>query len=272
MPSTIIAMLNFVIPLKSRAVSVNWELAQHLCERTVRSILRQTSDQFRLFLVCTDRPDIDLSHPAISVIQDDFPIPDEKPQSRMHDKGLKGRRGLVEVGRFGDGHVMMVDADDCINRKVVEWVVSHDPEQSWVIERGYCYSEGHRLVRLIPRFDQLCGTSIIARLQTRDFPIDMLAPRGSYFDYLIDGHPNAAEYLRNHGRPVSKLPFPGAVYVKDTGENWSGRKPAGLRYMGVRTHVQRLSQIRPFTPSIKNDFGIYPIQLAVGRQEAPVRV
>jgi hypothetical protein len=267
-------MLNFVIPLKSRAVSANWELAQRLCERTVRSILQQTSDQFRLFLVCTDRPEIDLNHPSITVIQEEFPIPDERPESRMFDKGLKVRRGLVAAGAFGDGHVMMVDADDCIHRKIVEWVVSHDPGQSWVVDYGYYYSQGHRLVRLLKRFDQFCGTSFIARLEARDFPVDMVAPRGSYFDYLIDGHPQAAEYLRTHGRPVSLLPFPGTIYVKDTGENWGGRKPTGFQYMGVRTHLRRLTQIRPLTSRIKEDFGLYPVEpeLQLGSKETALRV
>jgi hypothetical protein len=42
-------MLDFIIPLKSRAVSKDWDIVQPLCERSVRSILQRTSDQFRFF-------------------------------------------------------------------------------------------------------------------------------------------------------------------------------------------------------------------------------
>jgi hypothetical protein len=178
----------------------------------------------------------------------------------MDDKGLKVRRGLVEAGKSGPGHVMIVDADDCIHRRLAEWVEKHDPSQSWVIDQGYWYDEGNRTVRFIKCFDRICGTSFIARLEQDDFPVDMTAVRGSYFDYLIDGHVKAADYLRNHGRTVANLPFPGTVYVKETGENYTGKKGPGFRYLGLKTHLQQLAQIRPLTPAIRASFGLYPLE------------
>jgi hypothetical protein len=262
-------MLDFIIPLKSRAVSKDWETVERLCERSVRSVLGQTSDEFRLILVCTDRPDIDLTHPSITVVQNDFPIPDSRPESRMHDKGLKVRRGLVEAGNLGGGaHVMIVDADDCIHRQLAEWVEKHDICQSWVIDQGYWYEEGSRTIRLIKDFDQICGTSFVARLESDDFPADMEAPRGTYFDYLIDGHVKATDYLRKHGRPVASLPFPGSIYVKETGENYTGKKGPGFQYLGLRTHLRQLVQIRPLTPAIRSNFGLYQLAADHHRKSA----
>ena len=261
-------MLNFIIPLKSRAVSKDWEIVQRLCQRSVRSVLQQTLDKFRLILVCTDRLDIDLSHPAITVVREDFPIPDSRPESRMDDKGLKVRRGLVEAGKSGAAHVMIVDADDCIHRQLAEWVHKHDIRQSWTIDQGYWYEEGSPIIRLIKDFDRICGTSFVARLESGDFPVDMEAPRGSYFDYLIDGHVKAADYLRGHGRPVASLPFPGSVYVKETGENYTGKKGPGFQYQGLRTHLRRLAQIRPLTPATRANFGLYPLAADRHRESA----
>ena len=255
-------MLNFIIPLKSRAVSSDWDLVERLCERTIRSVLQQTSDLFRLILVCTDRPEIDLSHPKITVIREDFPIPDSRPESRMDDKGLKVRRGLVEAGRRGGAHVMMVDADDCVHRRLAEWVQSHDSRQSWASYQGYWYEEGRGIVRLIKDFDIICGTCFIARLEHDDFPRDMTAPRGSYFDYLVDGFGKATDYLQSRGRTVARLPFPGAIYVKETGENYTGKRAPGLHYLGLRTHLRQLVQIRPLTAAIRADFGLYPLEAA----------
>jgi hypothetical protein len=252
-------MLDFIIPLKSRAVSKDWEIVERLCERSIRSLLRQTSDQFRLILVCTDRPDINLTDPSITVIQNDFPIPDSRPESRMHDKGLKVRRGLIEAGKSGGAHVMIVDADDCVHCRLAEWIQTHELHLSWVIDQGYWYEEGSRSIRFIKNFSSICGTSLIVRLERDDFPVDMTSPRGSYFDYLIDGHVRAVDYLRNHARMVADLPFPGTVYVKETGENYTGTKRPGFQYLGIKNHLRQLAQIRPLTHGIRANFGLYPL-------------
>jgi methyltransferase family protein len=87
-----------------------------------------------------------------------------------------------------------------------------------------------------------CGTSNIIRIDCDDLPPDMDSPREKYF-FLCNGHHIIVDFMAHQGRPLKALPFAAAVYVKDTGENWSGPSLKGL---GVRARVSRLSRRRRF--------------------------
>ena len=47
-------MVGFVVPIKSKYVSRDWILDNHLLERTMRSICAQADQNFRLFIVYND--------------------------------------------------------------------------------------------------------------------------------------------------------------------------------------------------------------------------
>ncbi|MBV9491476.1 MAG: hypothetical protein JO069_17400 [Verrucomicrobia bacterium] len=247
-------MLHFIVPLKSRAVANNWQLASRLCERTLRSICQQTSAAFSVQLVCRERPALNFTHPALQIIEDDFPLPEPNTPSRMQDKWLKVRHGLIAAETRGPGHVMVVDADDLVHRDLARLALQNPATSGWRIALGLTYNEGERFIRLLPEFDQQCGTSAIVRLEEKDFPSDLDTQRERYF-ILSYGHSAIARYLRECGRPLIDLPFPGAVYIKDTGENNSG--PEQRKNLGIRTRLKRLRQTRYLTPRLRAQFGLY---------------
>jgi hypothetical protein len=247
-----IAMLYFIVPLRSRAASKDWDKVSRLCERTLRSICQQTSGQFRVFLVCRDLPEMNFSHPNLRIIREDFPIPETKKHPQMLDKTAKLRRALVAVREEGGGYVMGVDADDLVHRSLAALVEAHPGSNGWFFAQGYSYDEGSQWLERHSDFYLRCGTSNIIRIDPVDLPPDMDSPREKYF-YLCNGHHMIVDFLRRKGRPLKALPFPGAVYVKDTGENLTG---PSVRGVGVRAHVSRLSRLRPITPRHRAIFGI----------------
>jgi hypothetical protein len=58
-------MIGFVVPIKSKYVSRDWILDNHLLDRTMRSICAQTDQNFRLFIVCNEMPEVSFTHPHI---------------------------------------------------------------------------------------------------------------------------------------------------------------------------------------------------------------
>jgi hypothetical protein len=248
-------MLYFIVPLRSRAASNDWNKVSRLCERTLRSICQQTSEQFRVFLVCRDRPEMNFAHPNLRIIQEDFPIPETKKQPQLADKTRKLRRALVAVREEGGGYVMGVDADDLVHRSLAALVAANSKANGWFFPHGYSYDEGSRWLERHSDFYLRCGTSNITRIDCDDLPPDMDSPREKYF-YLCNGHHIIVDFMARQGKPLKVLPFPGAVYVKDTGENWTGPPLKGL---GVRAHVSRLSRLRPITPRHRATFGITPL-------------
>ncbi len=250
-----ILMLLFVIALQSPQASKDWSLVSRLWERTLRSICAQTGDAFRVFLVCNERPKIAFDHPNLTVIEEDFPLPEANTPSRMRDKWAKIRRGLVAAREYAPAHVMVMDADDCVHRGLAEFAAAHPHENGWLFESGYVRDEGRSWVYARKQFDRVCGTSAIVRLEEHDFPSDMYSG-GSYF-ILENGHGVIGDFCRTHGRPLAPLPFVGAVYNVGTGENDSGFSLRG--WHSKKVFLKKIIHAKWLTKQRREAYGLYDL-------------
>lgn len=249
-------MLVFIVPLQSPRASSDWGLVSALCERTMRSICAQTSADFRLFLVCNEAPATSFTHPALNIIEDDFPIPERNTAARMFDKHEKLKRGMIAARELAPSHVMFADADDCVHRDLAAWCCRNASHPGWYIADGYIYTAGSAWLYRRRDFDQICGTAAIVRCDPEDFPRSMSDPKADFF--MIDcGHFEFRNPARAAGRKLEPLPFPGAIYVTATGENDSG---ISLRqWGGKKMLVKKLLNSRPLTGALRAEFGIYEL-------------
>lgn len=62
------------------------------------------------------------------------------------------------------------------------------------------------------------------------------------------------------GTPLQSLPFIGAVYIVNTGENDSGMRMRG--WQGRRHTLEKLAVIRPLTDRIRSTMGLYDLAKA----------
>lgn len=250
-------MLIFVVALQSPHASKDWGRVSRLWERTLRSICAQSSPDFRVFLVCNERPAIAFTHPALTVIEEDFPLPDPTTASRMNDKWRKLKRGLIAIRDLAPAHVMFMDADDCVHRGLAALAAAAPTAPGWNFETGYMHDEGSRWLYRLKKFDAYCGTSAIVRLGPADFPSTLGEPNDPYF-ILTHGHGVIGDFFRTRGTPLRTLPFLGAVYVTATGENDSGISLGGWR--GKMMLLKKLLNSRPLTRSIRRNFGLYDLR------------
>ncbi|MBV8900853.1 MAG: glycosyltransferase family 2 protein [Verrucomicrobia bacterium] len=248
-------MLYFIVPLKSRAASHDWERVSRLCRRTLASLYQQTSPQFRIFLVCTDVPTGLASHARLEIVQENFPPPAPNKQAQIADKAAKVRRGLIAVRERGGGFVMGVDADDLVHHDLAALTAAQPQTNGWMIRSGYSYSEGSRWLECHNDFHLRCGSSHIIRLAPEELPDDLAGPAENCF-VLRHGHHGIAAYLAGIGRPLGVVPFPGAIYVKMTGENNTGPDLSGI---GLRATVSKVLRTRPVTPAIRKAFNLKPL-------------
>jgi hypothetical protein len=249
-------MLIFVIALQSPRASRDWGLVSRLWERTLRSICAQTGADFRVFLVCNERPQIGFAHPAVTVIERDFPLPGPSTAERMQDKWLKLKHGLVAARSLAPAHVLLMDADDCVHRGLAAFCAAHPGEMGWRFDIGYVRDEGSRWLFLRRNFDTYCGTSAIVRVEPSELPAAVEEVIDPYF-ILTHGHGTIGEYLRERGTPLRKLPFIGAIYNTATGENDSGFSLRGWRSRKVL--LRKLLNSRPLTRTIREEFGLYEL-------------
>jgi hypothetical protein len=254
-------VLVFVIPLKSAQAAASWDVTTRLAARTIRSACAQTSPDFRVVVVCHEIPEIGVEDPRLEFLPVTFPPP--AAEERHGDKARKLHRGLLHAAETGPCHAMILDADDCVSRRLAGHVTRHPASNGWYISKGYFYSEGMDTVRVERRrFHQWCGSSHIVRPEQLDLP-------GEVDHSWRLRHGPIASRMRRRGTPLEPLPFPGAVYCMSHGENffhydpilWS-RNPLRRRFRAF------LNPSVPLGDEIRDEFGLYPLEEAVTGAES----
>lgn len=250
-------MLLFIVPLQSPAASADWKFVSQLAERCLRSLASQSCPAFHIVLVCNEAPQTSFTHPALTVIEEDFPIPARGNQeARMDDKWRKIKRGLVFARSLAPNHVMCVDADDCLSSRLAKLVQENPQCHGWRFETGYMHDEGSRWLFRRDNFHQYCASSSIVRCGDEDFPRDMEEP-DERFCILKSGHIGIVQGMRERGTPLEILPFVGTIYITATGENHSGFSLRGWR--SRRILLQKLLRSRPVTQAVRQEFGLYEL-------------
>ena len=161
-------------------------------------------------------------------------------------------RGLIAARDFGPEYVMAVDADDFVHRDVAAFPRDHLGRAGWVVKRGWIYSRARNAYAPRRSFFRICGTSFIIPFDAYDVPPDLTVSAtqreiaeavGERLENVLE-HGYAFDWWRKHGRVLEPLPFPGAVYQVDTGENHSGNFLVGPA-LPYRSHLYRDFAVRP---------------------------
>lgn len=214
-------MLVFVIPLKSKQVARSWDRICQLLDRSIKAICNQTSPEYRAIVVCHEKPHIEFEHPHVTYLEVDFLPPGEPTYEKKNtDKGRKILRGLTYAKQYNPSHAMIVDSDDCVSKHLAEWVAQHPHSNGWFIDRGYKYQDSNQLIYLKRKdFYTMCGTCNIIRFDLWGLPESAEYNRGyGYYKKYID-HAKMKNILAEQGKSIEPLPFAGAVYIIETGEN-----------------------------------------------------
>lgn len=262
-------MLTFIIPVKSAQVSGSWGQFSKLFERTLKSVTNQTSDNYKVVVVCHEKPETDFVHPNVEYVHVNFEVPQLKSAPKEKHDGMKEEdksnkilAGVKHAEKYNTDYFMVVDADDCISNKIVAFVDENGDNEAvgWYINKGYFYREGDKIISLNKEnFNTLCGTCIIVR------------PK--YFQGIFQHSPHLLYVHQTmefeNGKQMQKLPFPGAVYSMANGENhyMSGGQMRSLstgnifKLETIKGIFRKLRKYRVKTLNGKiiDEFGIYPL-------------
>ena len=266
-------MITFIIPVKSKRVSGSWEHFSKLFERTIKSVSNQTSENFRIIVVCHEKPEISFEHPKVEYIHVDFEPPVLKPElaekhdgMKEEDKSKKIMAGLDFIKKYEQDYVMVADADDCISNRIAEYVDEHKSQDlpGWYFKKGYIYREGDKFISLNKEgFNLLCGTCIVIKP-------DLIQHIFKSKPHLLYVHQTIQLTESEALRP---LPLPGAIYSMGNGENHfmsgtmmknlaTGKKFFSLSsFKGILRKLKKY-RVKPLNRKIKNEFGIYEVKAA----------
>lgn len=219
---TLLNQFAFGIPLRSKDTARSWDTIITLLECTLRSIFNQTDGQFRVILAHHELPILSLLDDSrVVLVRATFP-PMISIAEQMADRAQKRRLIGTAFRELGGGYLMFVDADDLVSNQIVAFAHSDADRNGYILKDGYEFDVARERIRAAPRFNRLCGTSAIINFSIDDLPRSYTDNQPCYFsDFQNRSHVLWADTAKQHGRSLTTLPFKGAVYVINHGENWS---------------------------------------------------
>jgi hypothetical protein len=256
-------MLAFVTSLRHPDNATDYARIEALLRETLASITAQSSDEYVVIIVGNRVPSFPLP-PRTEFVPVEFAAPaaangpHADRDGFVRDKGTKIGVGLLAARAHDPSHVMIFDADDFVHRDLARFVGEHPDEPGWVIDKGWVYSRARNGYRRQDAFHRTCGTSYVIPFDAYGVPEHLTVEAtqeqvldgfGEVLPNIMGAHRNAVQWHRDRGRILQPLPFRGAVYHVDTGENHSGKQLPGL--------------LRPWTPGFRQAF-------AVAAQRRPV--
>ena len=210
----------FAIALTPARTAGDWPLAQALLGLTLRSVLAQSEADFRVLVCGHDRPELPRD-PRVAWLQADWPV--EPPGPHNDDSGRKKHFLAGHALAAGGGLLMIVDADDWVDRRTVALArrcIGAEAAGAVIVEGEVVDLETARIASIpqpgvFGEFHRVCGSSTVARLRP-GHPDPM---RRDPFSQLRSHHAwlERGEAL---GLPLVRLPAP-AAYLIGTSINHS---------------------------------------------------
>ena len=223
-------MIGFVVPISPKKHCKDWDSANLLLERTVRSICGQTSRDFKVIIVHHEKPEVSFSDDSIHYVPYSYPdlnvlqITDFEFMStwftpvvaeRMMDKSRKITVGCRVAKELNCNYVMALDSDDMISNRIAQYVNDNKRSQpaGWRISKGYLYKEHSSLIVKNYQVWAINGSTHIIRADLIDQP-DFATDFKLLSYNLFQQHAYTYQRLLDfHNEKLSDLPFFGTVYL-----------------------------------------------------------
>lgn len=270
-------MVGFVIPFKSKLRSKNWVVDCALLNRTVLSVLNQTNDNFRCYVVYSDLPENAVKDEKIVWIKFPFPfleshqIEDEercairyglgKFLPNFYDQGKKSMYGSSFAKKDKCAYIMSLDADDLLSNKLVEYIQEKTFLNicGWYINKGYMYAENSSFLLKVPgNMNYVCASVNIIR---SDLVPEPDFEKKTYQDFqFFSSHAYMPDGIKaSHNEELEVIPFYATTYVLHTGNFFTDS--SHITKLNVKNILKRIIRGRYLSRRIRKEFGIYNLNL-----------
>jgi hypothetical protein len=258
--------ITFIIPVRHQANAKDWTRLKGNLQQTAASIAAQTNSSWNAFVVANHGADLPHLPRNFSDVRVDFPpnvLHDMDSADRetvyrafRQDKGRRVLAGLIAA--HPKGHVMIVDDDDFVSRRLADHVARNPRANGWFIRKGYIWSDGGSLVLRHNSFSHICGTSHIIRADLYAIPDRFDAASPEYIQKMLGSHMQIAGELAGQGTPLMPLPFRGAVYRIGHAGAHSGSKSIWQTFFdhshGIGSVLRNTLKLGYLSPQMRREF------------------
>jgi hypothetical protein len=261
-------VVTFVIPVRHQDNAKDWGHLKANLTQTIASVAAQSRNNWRAVIVANEGADLPAVPLGFEIERVQFP-PNPAHDLAGGDKEAvydafrldKGRRVLAGMLRYPRSKFfMIVDDDDFVSNRIVEFVEANQDANGWKIGKGYVWSEGGAVLFKHDDFSSFCGTSLIVRGDLYALPRSVAEADVDYIKTMLGSHVRIGPILEEKGAALDVLPFRGAVYR--VGHRGAHSNSTGLWRLfffnrGMLTRPVRL---------VQNVFRILPLGVAQKRE------
>lgn len=262
--------LLFVVPVRHAQSVGDWSAVRHRLGQTLASIAGQESDAWRCVVVANAGTDLPALPDGVVPVDVDFPLParlrheatqEERDEAVRADKGRRVLAGLLAARPAG--HVMVVDYDDFVSRRLASLAADGPTVPGWYADGGLVYDGSRVLYRMRRGFDRTCGTSLVVRSDLLDLPARSEDADEATVRRWLGSHIYLKDDLSRRGTPLTPIPFDAAVYRVGTADSASGLP--GIRGLYFRRRLvatrpwaalRNLTSIRLLTRARRREFSL----------------
>ncbi|WP_175638989.1 hypothetical protein [Metabacillus schmidteae] len=213
----------FAISLKSKRSSKNWDRVQENLSKTLRSIFRNTDQNYRIIVAGHKKPIInELNHEKVTWLRVRF-SPPKSPKGfsrdKMHKRKVIGNY-LRKVGF--SGYFMPIDADDWIHYRFIEYIRNCPLSDAFIINKGFMFNLFNENIWMRKQsFYKGCGTSQILYFNNNELPKSALwnATVDKNFEVVLKSHVFIKEFLKKRNKMYTLVEFPLITWVLAHGDN-----------------------------------------------------
>ncbi len=269
-----------LIPFKPKAESANWEEDNRLLNRTICSVLQQSYPHFKVFVLYTDVPKLQVADPRIEYVTfpygflswEELPNREElftkfkskQKTVRRWDKGRKLSYAAKLAKEEGYDYLMALDSDDLLSKQFLAYLFSRAFKgecAGWYVDKGYLYKEGSVFLQIVPRhMTGLNGSTHVLRSDLVRVPDFNSLDWGDY-NLFTDHGWIRYRVQEEYGVLLEAIPKPMLIYVVHT-SNMSGvcQKEFGSHWKAI---VKRLFRTVLLTAKHRDEFNIHRQPLGI---------
>lgn len=267
-----------IIPFRPKAESNDWQRESSLLVQTIQSVLRQTYDALKIFVVYTDLPAQTVSDERVEYVL--FPYGykafdeienrellmekfkrSEKMVVRRWDKARKLTYGSKLAKDAGYTYTMALDADDLLSRHLFTKLATTSANgecPGWYIKRGYVYKSSTRYFIRVPNsMHFLNGSTHIIRTNLLKIP-DFNSIDWDDFNFFTD-HGWIKDRLKKYMH-IDLEPVDAAMVVYLVHQSNISKVKAKEYGFNLKSIIKRMIRFVPLTKRLRDEFSI-PLQL-----------
>ena len=237
-------MVVFLISLRHKDSAKDFTTVEYFLSLTLQSICGQTDGNFKVIVVCNEKPNVAFHDERVHFHVVNFPAPlntapaesKEVVAPKFVDKGTKYMSGLLYAKQFSPSHVFILDSDDWVNINLVKYLHSQPKQPVWYVNKGYFVNFPSKEYKRRSGLCRYCGSTFIydydflmkqanlAKPVTENSSQEELIAASSEFFVLrlLSNHTINYRHFKKLGYLPKAIPMRTSCWIQGTGENISG--------------------------------------------------